>query len=697
MKRERRSIPFSVTLLTLMGLIIVPLAAALLLLGWRAVDQLEMRNVSHRMAALDNAMEGTLVSGLRLVVAVGTTLADTPEFKRDSGVDSPDAKLRQLALIVGRFPAISAAYVGYDNGDFLYAGETEFMSPQQRLDYDVPDGATFLLRTAAADGSARRETWWFELEDGSWTPPRRRTTDYDPRRRPWFIDARREKRPVLTEPYAFAFMNTIGVSAGVPMGLEGVIGFDFTIDTLTRLLDQYRITPNSIIMVASGTGKVFMESEACRIEKTACLPGEDAVRSAMRETIAQGSKGERLERVMPLGGRVYQLLVHAMPETFGESFRVAAAVPLVELTADSQALVRRATIAAAIAVTLAVIGTLLASLLLSRSISRIAVKTESIRSLDFSDRTPVDSRITEIVRLSDSIERMREGLEVFGRYVSKNLVHQIMRSPESAGVGGTRREITVMFSDIEGFSLLSESMEPELLTSRLSRYFDVLGSAILVNRGTIDKYIGDSIMAFWNAPEPDPDHVVNACRAALQASAASRALSEKWRGRGRPGFRTRFGLHTGPAVVGNVGARERINYTLVGAVANQASRLEGLNKVYGTEVLASGEVAAIAGDQFVWRHIDRIVAAGTTEEMEIYEPMGELDGNGEDAAFLDRWREASEAYRAGRFEDARSAFRAAATLRPEDAPCALFIGRCEAFLRDGTPPGWTGAWHFDKK
>src|SRR5712691_11792231 len=104
-----------------------------------------------------------------------------------------------------------------------------------------------------------------------------------------------------------------------------------------------------------------------------------------------------------------------------------------------------------------------------------------------------------------------------------------MRSPETAGVGGTRREVTVMFTDIEGFSLLSETMEPELLTNRLSRYFDALGTAIVANRGTIDKYIGDSIMAFWNAPEPDPDHIANACRAALQAAAAGNRLSEKWK------------------------------------------------------------------------------------------------------------------------------------------------------------------------
>ncbi len=272
-----------------------------------------------------------------------------------------------------------------------------------------------------------------------------------------------------------------------------------------------------------------------------------------------------------------------------------------------------------------------------------------------------------------------------------------MRSPESSGVGGTRREITVMFTDIEGFSLLTETMEPELLTSRLSRYFEVLGSAITANRGTIDKYIGDSIMAFWNAPETDPEHIANACRGALQAAAASRSLSEKWHERGRPGFRTRFGLHTGPAVVGNVGARERINYTLVGQVANQASRLEGMNKAYGTEILASGEIAEATSGLFVWRHIDRVIAVGTTEPHDVYEPMGESSERDEHASFLAAWEAARLAYVAGRFDEALAGFRAAAAMREEDPPCQIFIGRCRKFLKKGAPADWDGTWRMDQK
>jgi adenylate cyclase len=149
--------------------------------------------------------------------------------------------------------------------------------------------------------------------------------------------------------------------------------------------------------------------------------------------------------------------------------------------------------------------------------------------------------------------------------------------------------------------------------------------------------------------------------------------------------------------VGNVGARDRINYTLVGAVANQASRLEGMNKAYGTEILASGEVAQAVAGRFVWRRIDRVIAAGTTEVLDVYEPLGELESADHHVEFLAKWNEARAAYEQGRFERALASFEAAATLRPQDRPSRVFIERCQAFLRDGTPPGWDGAWRFETK
>jgi adenylate cyclase len=694
--KHRRSIPFSIHILTLMALIVVPLSSTLLWLGWRAVDRMEQRDVEQGMSALDDAVVGFLGNGLQIIVLVGQTLSEAPLFSSQTGAAADDERLRQLTAVLRRHPAIDATFVGYPDGRLLYTGHTDSFSPAQRKEFNVPPGDPVVLRVIEGDGAARRDVWRFVGADGKPGAPYAQPSDFDPRRRPWYVGTEQSRTPTLTEPYRFAWSNEAGVSIGVPLPDGGVIGFDVSLATLSRLIVQYKLTANSIILVATGTSDIFIETPPCDPRDGTCLAGDEEVRALVHRT-AVNAAGAHIQRDVQVAGRTYKLIVHPVPPLYGRPFAVAAAVPLEELTAASRVLIERAVVVAGTAVGLAILATLLVSLLLSRSLGRLAVKTQRIRDLDFSDRVPVTSRITEVVRLSEAVERMREGLEVFGHYVSRDLVRQIMRSPASTGVGGERRDVTVMFTDIEGFSRISENIAPELLTSRLSRYFEALGGAISANGGMIDKYIGDSVMAFWNAPEPDPDHVVHACRAALQAAAASRALADKWRERGRPVFRTRFGLHAGSAVVGNVGARERMNYTLVGAVANQASRLEGLNKVYGTDVLASGEVAGRASNQFIWRHIDRIVAAGTTEVLEIFEPLGEASMAEAHAEFLGHWQAAREAYIDGRFEEAIARFQAAAALRPGDGPCRVFIARCTDFMRTGLPTGWDGAWHFDQK
>jgi adenylate cyclase len=694
----RRSVPFSVTILTVMALIVVPLSSSLLWLGYRAVDRLETEDVDQRMADLDEAVASFLGTGLRVIVAVGQALAEEPAFAAQAGPAADEERLRQLAAVLRRHPAADAAYAGYADGRMLYAGRTESLGPEQRKEFDVPSGDPIVMRVIEGDGAERRETWRFVNVDGSLGEARTRASDYDPRRRPWYVAALQSGAPRLTAPYRFAWSGEPGVSVGVPLPSGGgVVGFDSSLGTLSRLIVQYKITPNAVILIAPRHSDVYIETRPCdRATDETCLPGDDVVRALVRRTAAEAA-GQRVQRDVDVAGRAYKLIVHPIAPIYGEGFSVAAAVPVEELTITSRALLARGAWAGAGAVGLAILAVLLVSVVLSRSMAQLAAKTQRIRDLDFSDLVPVTSRITEVLRLSEAVERMREGLQVFGLYVSKDLVRQIMRSPASAGVGGERRDVTVMFTDIEGFSRISEDIAPELLTSRLSRYFEALGTAISSNRGMIDKYIGDSIMAFWNAPELDPDHVVHACRAALQAAKASRALAEKWHDRGRPGFRTRIGLHAGLALVGNVGARDRINYTLVGAVANQASRLEGLNKVYDTEILASGEVAARTAEQFVWRHVDRIVAAGTTEALEIYEPLGEAAEAEQHAALLRHWLAGRAAYVDGRFDDAIGQFKAAAAIRPGDGPCRVFIERCTEFARAGLPEGWDGAWHFDRK
>jgi adenylate cyclase len=251
---------------------------------------------------------------------------------------------------------------------------------------------------------------------------------------------------------------------------------------------------------------VIGDTAACPSDEAACTVGDAGAREAIQREVGllAGRPDGRVDKDVEIEGKAWKLMADSMPPILGQHYAVGAAVPVADISAASRTLTERSLVAGILVVLVAIAAGFGISRLLSRSIARIAVKTERIRNLDFSDRQPVTSRIRDILQLSNAVERMRDGLEIFGRYVSKDLVRQIMRSPENAGVGGVRRELTVMFTDIEGFSRLSEGMPPELLTSRLSRYFEELAAPIVVNHGTIDKFIGDSIMAFWNAPEPDP-------------------------------------------------------------------------------------------------------------------------------------------------------------------------------------------------
>ncbi len=698
MSKRRFSIPFSLTLLALMGLIIVPLAGVLFWLGAETAETLEERAVRERLSALNSAVGNFLVNGLEGIVSVGATLAEGTSFRPDAGEEAIRSRPGQFVSLLNRQRLIAAAYVGYADGSFLYVGRTESLSAEQRVEYGAPAGNSIIVRRLLGVGPERREAWWFDLPDGTRTEQHTRPADYDPRRRPWYVEALDARRAILTDPYVFANADVVGISAGVPMrGDAGAFGFDITLDQLAVLIGELKITPNSIIMIGKPQGNVFIQTHACPPLQPGCLAGGGEARLALTKAVHASEGQARRHLHAGTGDRAYELFIEPMPPTLGRQFVVAAAVPVVELTADSRALLDNSALTAIIAIALAVLAVLAGSLRLSQPLQRIAAQTERIRHLDFSDTAPVKSSIREVQRLQDSVERMRDGLEVFGRYVSRSLVQRIMHAPNSTGMRGVRRDITVMFTDIEGFSRISEGLQPEVLTRRLSYYFEALGAPISANNGTIDKYIGDSIMAYWNAPETDEDHLAHACRAALEVAAASRKLADKWHSRGRPVFRTRIGVHTGPAVVGNVGTRERINYTLVGTVANQASRLEGLNKAYGTDILVSGEVAGAVADRFIWRLVDRAVPAGTTEVHDVYEPLGEAAEASQHASFLALWREAQKAYARADFAGALGGFRSAATHRPDDGPCRVFIARCETFLHQGPPPLWDGAWHFERK
>jgi adenylate cyclase len=294
---------------------------------------------------------------------------------------------------------------------------------------------------------------------------------------------------------------------------------------------------------------------------------------------------------------------------------------------------------------------------------------------------------------------MRIGVRSFGRYVPKELVRRLMAAGGEPTLGGEHRELTIMFSDIANFTRQSEQTPPAQLMRRISMYFDAMAEAIHAHRGVIDKFIGDAVMALWNAPAPDPEHARNACRAVLACRAANLRLNATLAAKGLPPLTTRFGLHSGGAVVGNLGAADRIQYTALGANVNLAARLEALNKHYRTTILVSEETRRRAGEGLLFRFVARAQPAGTSRPIGLYELLGASD-DAEADDLADRcaqWDDALADLDAGRLTEALGRFSAIAAARPQDGLAALYKRRLQVHLarRPGTP--WESVDRFDQK
>ena len=227
---------------------------------------------------------------------------------------------------------------------------------------------------------------------------------------------------------------------------------------------------------------------------------------------------------------------------------------------------------------------------MSTSLKRITAQARRIRTLAAPDDAPVTSRVAEIHELGRTMAVAQRSIWSFARFFPEDIVKGIVDGSISTKLGGVKREVTILFTDVTNFTGIAEAADPDTLMHQTSRHLAALTEAFHAEGGTVDKFIGDSVMVFWNAPHLQCDHVERACRAALAANAASDALNIQFEAEGLPPFAVRFGIHVGDAVVGNVGSAERMNYTALGNSVNLAARLEGLNKQYGTTILVSDAV-----------------------------------------------------------------------------------------------------------
>jgi len=360
-----------------------------------------------------------------------------------------------------------------------------------------------------------------------------------------------------------------------------------------------------------------------------------------------------------------------------------------------------------------IIAVLLA-FLLSRSLvgplKRLVRATEKVREGDREFELVIQSR-DEVEALGQAFqsmvldlrakERVREKL---GKYIDPRIADQIIERTGAAGTVGERQIMTVMFTDMRGFTAISENLLPTTLVRLLNRYLELMSAPVSANAGVIDKYVGDAVMAFWGPPFCDAGvQAAYACRAALaqqEAVARLRAELPEILGirRGLPSLGVGAGIATGDVVVGNIGSSVAQGYTVVGDTVNLSSRLESLNKAYGTRILMCEATWERARGEIEAREVDTIRVVGKDNAVRVFEALGERGAV--DAAVLemrDRFEAGLAAYRGRRNAEARDAFRRALERMPADACSEVFIRRLDELERYPAPPDWDGVWQHASK
>jgi adenylate cyclase len=298
--------------------------------------------------------------------------------------------------------------------------------------------------------------------------------------------------------------------------------------------------------------------------------------------------------------------------------------------------------------------------------------------------------------LAEETERKRIKT-TFQSFVAPEVVNIMLRHPEKLRLGGERKELTVIFTDIRGFTTISEDMQPEALVDMLHSYLTPMTEIVIQHKGTMDKYIGDAVMAVYGAPLDLPDHADRACSTALEMIESLKKLCRAWQSKGWPELRIGVGINSGVMTVGNMGSERLFDYTVIGDHVNLAARLEGLNKYYGTMILASEFTAHDLQDSYILREVDRVKVKGKKAPVSIFEVRGLGQPTEEEALFLDTFQAGLSAFRQRRWQEAEKIFFDCLELCPDDGPAQLLLERCHHFLLSPPPPDWDGTATMTEK
>jgi adenylate cyclase len=469
---------------------------------------------------------------------------------------------------------------------------------------------------------------------------------------------------------------------------QGVLAIIIEYTRLSRFLSQLEVgrTGTAFILDSSGELIAAPDKDADELHpphsRIDMLP---LARMAMNEA-GEEARNQTSRHRLSLDGAAYEVALTRLPFP---GWSLVTIIPEAEFLGAVETTLRRLIMGLAIAALLAaLLSAILARYVIAAPLARVVGEIRHVESFALDQVRRHPSRLAEIASLSGAIAEMAAGLSAFRKFIPADLVRSLLRQGVEAKPGGSVQELTVMFIDVAGFTGLSERMGDRIVPL-LSRYLDVASEVIVAHGGTIDKFIGDAVMAFWGAPTAQADHALLCCRAALACRQAIDAAGVS-DDHGHP-LQIRIGINSGRMLVGNIGSELRLNYTVIGDAVNVASRLEGANKHYETQILIGAETKRLIEGAMVTREIDRIAVYGKTEGLAVYELIASTEetGAGSGPAWIADYEEGLEKYRARNFRGAICCFENVLRHRPHDKPTELMLDRCRLLDQSGVDDGWS--------
>jgi adenylate cyclase len=653
---------------------IVVSAVGVHLLWWRTANQ-----VSQTLADTIND---------QIVSAVGDQLQSITTEARSASIavralltekvlDIHDAKRRKFVFLsqLQAQPTISWVAFGWPNGSFFAA-------------HKLGDTGVEMLEIGT-DRKLKIDRYDFAGGDTKLRDSRVEETTYLVTEQEWYrgsdLWSTLTVHPTGERPAA-AFAEAIDID-GERVGVLAII---IELTRVSNFLSQLTVGKSAGAFILGPDGSAIASPDANADEVTPLKTDHplfpiavDAIRQAGSAYDATGS--QPFNTAVIRDGKAYKTVL--TPISF-PGWSLVTVVPESEFLGPVQATIQKLLIGLAVLIVFAgLLSAWLAQRLIAAPLIKVVNEIRHVERFDLDKVQRHPSRLTEIGNLSGAIGDMAQGLAAFRKYIPADLVRRLVSDGNGARLGGAVRPMSVMFIDLAGFTGMSERLG-EGIIPLLSRYFDSVSVQIQACGGTIDKFIGDAVMAFWGAPAPNPDHAVDCCRAALACQRAMQQaglLDDK----DEP-VKIRIGINSGDMLVGNIGSEVRLNYTVIGDAVNIASRLESTNKVYGSTIIIGPETRRLAGDRIVVRELDRLAVYGRAGGLQIYELLGMAD----EAAGSPDWVKAYEAglaaWRSREFARAIGDFEKAAAMRKFDVASSVMIERCKQQLENPAGEDWDG-------